>query len=203
MHTYLHLFLRGDTVEAAAAGIALHVYDTEAVARVLADALECGECALVDLWLKGLGLGTQCFFLLACLAYDLVEFATFFGEDVFEVGHALVCGVDVGPAVLDGARVVVDVFLGELDLKRLELHLFVEQVIFAVVAHVVHLLVVACDESLARVYLLFLGGYGACQLVNLVREVVDTCVEAGDLVFEVLYFEGKFAAYCLDAVDLR
>ena len=203
VHTDFHLLLRGDAVEAAAAGIALHVYDAEAVAGVFADALEGCEGTLVDFGLKCLGLGAQCFFLLACLAHDFIELALLLGEDVLEVGDALVGRGDVGAAVFDGAGVVGDMLLGKLDFERLEFDLFVEQIVFAVVAHVVHLLVISGDEALARVDFLFLGGDGAGEFVDFVREVVNTGMEAGDLVFKVLYFEGKLAANGLDAVDFR
>ena len=58
VHLDFELLLRGDAVEAAAAGVALDVDNTQAVAGIFADALEGIERIGVDFRLELLGLLT-------------------------------------------------------------------------------------------------------------------------------------------------
>ena len=48
VHLDFHLLLWRDAVETSAAGITLDIYYAKAVAGIVADTLECFECALVD-----------------------------------------------------------------------------------------------------------------------------------------------------------
>ncbi len=202
-HLYLGLFLRRNAVEASAAGAALDIDDAETVAGVLADAFESCQCARVDLGLEFFGLGAKEFFVLTGLADDLVELGLLLAENVLAVGEGFFGGGDFCSLGVDQTGVLVEVFLAELDFERLILDLFAEQVEFAVVAHVVELFAVFGDLCLRFVDLLFLGSGFLFQIGDFAAVVLDSGVEAFDIVFEVAHFEGKLAADCLDAVDLR
>ena len=93
--------------------------------------------------------------------------------------------------------------LGEFDFERLELYLLVQQVILAVVAHVVDLLVVAGDKALAVGDFLALGHESLVEALDFGGIVVDTCIEAGNLVLEILHLKGQLATDGLYAVDFR
>ena len=106
------------------------------------------------------------------------------------VGQALACSGDVGVLVFDLAREFVDVLVGQLDFEILEVYLLGQQVKFAVVAHVVDLILIAGDKCFAVFYLGFFGAKVALEFGNLGSVIVDAGVEACDTVFEVLDFEG-------------
>ena len=122
VHLDFELLLRGDAVEAAAAGVALDVDNTQTVAGIFADALEGIERIGVDFRLELLGLLTEALLVLTGFGNNLLEFGTLFGEHVLGVLNALFGSLDFRRLVLDLARIVVDVFLAKLDFEGLELH---------------------------------------------------------------------------------
>lgn len=86
MHLDLHLLLRGNAVEAAAACVTLDVDNAETIACVLADALECCECAGIDLRLDCFCFLAQLVLILAGFRNDLFEFGTLFLKNMLTVG---------------------------------------------------------------------------------------------------------------------
>ena len=74
VHLDVELSLWRNLVEAATTGVALHIHDTQSVAGTLANALEAGQQARLDLSLKLTGLGFQVFLLLAGLLHDFLQF---------------------------------------------------------------------------------------------------------------------------------
>lgn len=76
MHLDFELLLRGDAVEAAAAGVALDVNHTQTVAGIFADALEGIERIGVDFRLEFLGLLTEALLVLTGFGNNLLEFGT-------------------------------------------------------------------------------------------------------------------------------
>lgn len=107
VHLDFHLLLGRDAVEAAAAGVALDVDDAEAVAGVLADALEGGEGAwVVDAGFEVFGIGAEHFLVFLGLGDDFFELLTLVGKDVVAVNEALLgCG-DVGCLGVDLAAIL-------------------------------------------------------------------------------------------------
>jgi hypothetical protein len=190
VHFDFHLFLRRDAVEAATTGVTLDVNDAEAVASVFADAFESGECTLVDVWFESFCFFAEAFFFLTSFANDFVEFRFFLIEDVSAVGEFLFGVVNIGVFVVDSTMVLVDVFIGELNLEGLEIDLFFNEVVFAIVFDVVDLLVVSRDKFLARVNFLFFTGKSLLQIFDFAVKVFDASLKTGDVVFEVFYFEG-------------
>lgn len=182
VHLDLHLFLRRNAVEAASAGVTLDIDYAETVAGVLAYALECGECAGVDLWLKFFGVLAQTLFVLTCLVDDFVELGALLVEDVVAVDQSLLGRCYFGGLVVGGAGIFGYMLFGQLDLKRLELDFFRQNVVFAVVAHIVELLFVTVDFGFGVGYLLFFSKSGAAQLLDLATIVVDAGVETFDIV---------------------
>jgi len=83
-----NLFLRWNTVEAAAAGVAVYNHYAEAVVGFVADALECCESAFVDFRLKLFGFAEKCLLFRAGFAYELVEVGFLLFEQVGLVGDA-------------------------------------------------------------------------------------------------------------------
>ena len=148
VHLDFELLLRGDTVEAAAAGVALDVNNTQTVAGIFADALEGIERIGVDFRLELLGLLTEALLVLTGFGNNLLELGTLFGEHVLGVLNALFGSLDFSRFVLDLARIVVDVFLAKLDFEGLELYFLGEKVELAVIAHVVELLLIGSDFAL-------------------------------------------------------
>ncbi len=145
VHLYFHLFLRGDTVEASAAGVALDIYDAETVARIFADALECREGAGVDHRLESLGLFAQALFVLLGLRYDFFEFGALLCQNMFLIFQALFGSGDFGGFCFYHAGVFVDVLFRKLDFESLEFDFLGEKVEFAVVSDVVDLRFVLVD----------------------------------------------------------
>ena len=104
MHANLHLLLRWDTVEATAACVALYIYNAEAVASILAYALECSkESLVVDASLHCFCLVAEVVFLLACLVDDFVELCLFLIVEVLEVSELSLGLLDVVLFVFDRA----------------------------------------------------------------------------------------------------
>ena len=203
MHLDLHLLLGRDAVEATTAGVTLNVDHAEAVAGVLADALEGGEGAgIVDAGLEVLGVGAEDLFILLGLGDDLLELLALVGEDVVAVGEVLLGRCDLGGLGVDLTGVLADAFFGELDLEGLVLDLFREEVKLAVVPYVVELGLVGCDLLLGYLDLVLLLGREGAEFLDLVVVLLDAGVESGDNVFEVTYFLGELTADGADAVDL-
>ena len=152
----LHLFLRWNTVEATAAGIALDIDEAQTVTGILADALECRKYTLViDMLLDLLGLFAQTLLILTCLAYDLLKLRALFLKHMLTVGKCLECCGDLGVCRIGHAGIFVDVLFRQLDLQCLEFHLLAQQIKLAVVAHIVKLCAVSLDLMLRIVDLFF------------------------------------------------
>lgn len=104
------LFLRGNTVEATAAGVTVDNNDAEAVVHFVADALECREGALVDCRLEGFGASEKVLFFGACLADEVVEVGLLLFEELALVVNRGLDVFDFGVEVINLALVVTDIF---------------------------------------------------------------------------------------------
>ena len=78
--TDIELTLSGDFVVATAAGVAVNGYNSQAIACVLADALESSEQTLIDAELEFVGAEDKRLGLLFRLQEDVVEFCAFHCE---------------------------------------------------------------------------------------------------------------------------
>ena len=115
MHLDFHLFLRGDTVEATAAGITLDINDSKAVACVLADSLEGCEGAGIHFGFQSLSLFAQTLLVLLGLAYNLLEFLTLLGKDMLLVLEVLLCSGNLGLLRFNLTGKLVDVLFGKVN----------------------------------------------------------------------------------------
>ncbi len=109
VHLDFHLLLWRNAVEAPAAGITLDIYYAKAVAGVVADTLECFECALVDSGLDFLCAHAEALFVLTGLGYDFIKLGLFLLEDMLAVGEFLLGSGDIGVARVDGTGEFVEV----------------------------------------------------------------------------------------------
>ncbi len=89
MHLDFHLLLRRDAIEATTAGVALDVDDSETVACVLANSLECGQCAGVYFRFKSFRLFAKTLFILLCFRDDFFKFVFLLSENVLLIRKVL------------------------------------------------------------------------------------------------------------------
>ena len=120
VHLDLHLFLGRYAVEAAAACVALDIYDAEAVAGVFAYAFESCEGAGVYLRLKGFGLFAKTLFILLGLADDLLKFGALLAEYVLLIFELFLGSGDFSGFGVDYACIFVDMLFAEFDFEGLE-----------------------------------------------------------------------------------
>lgn len=115
--------------------------------------------------------------------------------------NALFGSLDFSRLVLDLARIVVDVFLAKLDFEGLELHFLGEKVELTVITHVVELLLIGSDFALRISDFLALLHEFVVEGGDFGLVVFDTGVQAGQIVFKILHFEGQLTTDGFDAVD--
>ena len=98
---------------------------------------------------------------------------------------------------------LANLLVAEFYFKRLILDLLCERIKFTVVLHIVELFLIAvnaclCLDNLATFHL------NGCLEVGYFRlNLLDTGVQTGNLIFQVLYFEGQFTAQRTFLVDGR
>ena len=187
--------------EAAAAGIAVDGDDGKAVTGLLADAFVGGEVMFVDEFFLFGGFVAEADFVFFGFLDNAVEFAFFgveFGLAFFD--KEMGC-VDVLFEFLDFAVGVAVATFAELDFEVLIFDFLVDGFEFAVVAHVVLLFLVLLDHGLVVGDFAVALSDGGVLFSDVLFEVVDTSLEAGDFVLEVLDGLGEFATDDLDFVD--
>ena len=189
--------------EAAAAGIAVDGDDGKAVAGLLADAFVGGEVMFVDEFFLFGGFVAEADFVFFGFLDNAVEFAFFgveFGLAFFDKEMG---GVDVLFEFLDFAVGVAVATFAELDFEVLIFDFLVDGFEFAVVAHVVLLFLVFLDHGLVvfDFGVAFLDG--VLLFVDVGPEVVDTCLESCNLVFQVLNGLWQFTADDFNLIDFR
>ena len=102
---------------------------------------------------------------------------------------------------LDGFAEFRDVFFAKFDFEFLVFDFLGKEVELAVVAHVVDFHLVVLDDGLGVVDFFVFENEVLLEFLDFSREVFDTVLQTGHLVFEVLHLEGEFATDCLDTVD--
>ncbi len=194
VHLDLHLALRRDAVEAAATGITLDIYDAETIAGILADTLEGVEGALVDLGFECKCLGAELLLVLLGLAHDLFKFVTLLVKDMIAVDKLGFRSFDLSCLVLYRTGIFIDVLLCKLYLEGLIFNLLGEKIILAVVSHIVYLLAIDLDLLLSFLYMVLLGSRLAAQLFDIGAILLDSGVEAFNLILKVTDFKGELTA---------
>ena len=201
MEGNVKLALGRDFAEAAAAGVTFNLDDGQAVVSVLADTLEGGQQALVDVGLDGFGLFEKFGFLFLGIGHDDIQFSFLVGENLFEL-------VQFGFGFRDlvfsfcNFSLKFGFFLVCVENDELLIADFLVQgFVFAVVADVVLLFLIFFDGGVS---LLFLGGLVGDFLpedVDFLGEIGDTGAFALAFVLLVADFLGKFTADDADIVD--
>ena len=203
MHLDVQLTLGRNLVEAAATGITLHIDDTQTVAGILADALERGEQARLNLGLIFLSFLLQLILLSAGLLDNLIELALLQVQvTLLLIQHSL-GSLQFFLLLSDAALGLADFLVTELNLQRLILNLLRQCVVLTVVAHVVQLLLVAGHDVLGLNNLALLLRDGTFELVNLALDALHASVHTFNLSLEVLYLQGQFTTQSLFLVDGR
>ena len=119
------------------------------------------------------------------------------------VVYVLSGAVELFGAVGNLCRRFAYLLVAQFNLERLELNLLAQHIVFAVVAHLVDLSLVAFEAGFGGGYLALLLNDGGLQLVDVGLYLVQSCGQTCYLVFQVLYFERQFAAQCSLLVDGR
>lgn len=205
VHLDFHLALGRDVAEAATAGVAVDGDYGQAVAGGAADALVASQVALVgafEVLFLLFALGQQALLVFLGLGDDGGELLTF-GDKVFlAVFTEQLGGFDVLLEFLDMGGAFFVFALAELYFEFLEFYLFVQRLKFAVVAHVVLLLLVFLDLLLVLGYFGITGFVGGLGVFDFGGEVVDAGAQTSYLVFQVLHGLRQFATDDLDFVNL-
>ena len=169
----------------------------------MADTLISCQQAVVDLRSSSLGLGCQRLHLLGGFLVDTFQLFLFglqinlaLGQHFLSILNRLLFQFDVDPGLLNA-------LLAQFDFELLILDLFGQGIEFPVVADVILLSFVFGNQRFGLIdsILVLLGGF--VQLIHFGRNVGNTCIEAGDLVFQVLNLQRKLAFQFVDLVDLR
>ena len=159
--------------------------------------------ALVDLGLGDVRLLAEFGDLRSRLLLDALQLALFHlqigfpvGDDPFGLFQQRLLGLDSG-------RVLFETLFGQFDFELLILDLLGNGVELAVVAHVVLLLLIVADEDFGLVHLALTLFRQGVQLLDLAVDMLDTGVQTGQLIFQILYLQRKLAFDFVDFVDLR
>ena len=123
----IELTLRGDTVEATAAGITLHDNDSQTVAGVFADTFERCQGAGVDDSLKFFDLTTDDLLFLLGLGYDFLKLVFLLLQNVGVVVEFIGSSADILGFLLNFSLSLADMLLGEFDFEILILFLFLKE----------------------------------------------------------------------------
>lgn len=196
------LLLRWYTVEAASTGVAVDNHNAEAVVHFVADALESGECTLVDSGLEGFGSAEKVFFFGTCLAYEVVESSFLFFKELGLVVNRRFDRFDFGVEIVNLALVVSDIFFAELNFERFVFYFLGEIIEFVIVAHIVELLFVAVDKELFVFDFVDFIKAAGLAVVDFALETLNARNEAFDGVGEVLHFLGELAADSADTTNV-
>ena len=201
--TDIELTLSGDLVVATAAGIAIYGYYCQAVASVLADALEGGKQTIIDTEFELVGTEDERLSLLFGLQEDIVEFCTFlieFDGFLFDLGDSarFVCC-----AGLEKGGELFDFLLSELNGELLKLNLLGEVVVFAVVANVLLLVAIAEDSLLGVLHLYAAFAQVRLAALDIVFDIAEAGLEAFYDVGHVFYFLRKLTLEHTQFVDFR
>ena len=145
----------------------------------------------------------ELFFLRLRFRHNFVELRALQIEVLLTDVERFVAAVQVALLEFDETFGLANLLFQQFDLQALEFDLLREVIVFAVVAHIVELLLVARHH--------FLGGADVFVLASDVRldrldfffVLLETVGQSFDLVFQILHFERKFAAQGLDLVDFR
>ena len=203
MHLDVQLALWRNLVEAATAGITLHIDNAETIAGTFADALEAGQQTRLDAGLQFFGFLLEIFLGLTRFLHDGVELVALRLKVLLALGERSLC---VGEVVLTLLYLLVgflDLLVAEFDLQCLELDLLGQRVVLTIVLYLVELSLVAVYAGLVLLNLIALLCNGSAEVFDLSIDVFHTCVETGDLILEVSHFERKFATQCPLLIDGR
>ena len=180
----------------------MHVDNAETVARTLANALEGGEQTRFDVGFECLGFFAQLLFFRFGLRNDFVEFRTFQLEILLAYTQRLIAAVEIALLEFDEAFCFADFLFQQFDFQPLEFDFLRQVIVFAVVAHVVELLLIARHHFLRCGNVLVFVSDVRFDCVDLLFVLLQTVGQSLDLVFQILHFERKFAAQSLDFVNL-
>ena len=203
MHLDVQLSLWRYFVEASAAGIALHVNDAEAVACVLAYALERSQESGLNLCFELCNLFLQFLFLGASLFHNLVQLAFLHLKVVLALLYGCLVLVQLVGLLLYACLSLANLLVAQLYLECLELDFLAQCVVFTVVLYVVELCLVSVNAGLCLVYFCFFLAYGFSELVYFMLNLFDAYGQALNLVLKVLNFQGQFTPQRLFLVYSR
>ena len=195
--------MRRYLVEAAPAGIALHVHHGQTVTGVLADALESGEQTFFDVAFYLLGLAAQPLFLLLRFGHDFIQFAFLLLQIQFTFGQARGGFCFFRRLAFLGNLGFANALLAQFDFQFLVFYLLGQVVVFAIVTHVFLLFFVFGYLGLGFLYFVLLVRDGCVDVLYFGIDDFQPGVQPHDFVFQVLHFERKLAAQRLDFIYLR
>lgn len=197
----VHLALRRDLVEAAAAGIALDGYHGQAVGGIAADTAISGDETVFDFSCSLFGIIGQFFLVFFGFGHDVGEIVLFVLEVFVTLGQCLSGFFDEGLFGLDSRFIFLDTLFGELYIEGLVFDLLVDGIEFAVITHIALLGFVFFYERQGILNGVFLVVDGILEAGHLFVKVVNAGLEPGQLIFQVLHLEGKLTAHNADLVD--
>ena len=203
MHLDVELALGRNLVEATTTCVALHIDDAEAITSALANALEATQQTWVDFRLQLFGLSLQLLFLVLRLLHDLVELALLLVESHLAVLDDLLVHLHVALLLLHLDHGFANLLVAKFDFQRLILDFLGQRVVFAVVLHLVQLVLIAVYACLSLVDLGLLLENGGLEILDVGLDFLNTNGQSGNLVFQVLHLERQFATQGLLVVDSR
>ena len=189
MHLDVELSLWRNLVEAATASVALYIHNAQAVACVLAYALEARQQTRVYLCLKLLSLSLKHLLLLAGLQHNLVQLVLLLLKSLLTVGHKVVGACKLAFLVLHLYVCLANLLVAKLYLKALKLNLLSQGVVLAVVAHLVELFLIAFHALLGLLYLALLLHDSLLKVCDIVLDILDTRLQSGYLILKVLHLK--------------
>lgn len=153
VHLDIELTLGRNLVEATAASITLHIDNAQAVAGILADALETGKKTRLNLCFQIAGLHLQHFLFLTGFLHDFIKFGLLLAECLGAVFNEFFALGEFLFLLLYLNECLTDFLVAELYFKILELYFLGQGVILTIVLHIVelplYLSTLACASSIS------------------------------------------------------
>ena len=203
MHLDVQLPLGRYLVETATTGITLNYRNAQTVAGILAYALETAQQSRLNLGLQVASLGLQFLLLVPCLLHDFLQFATLFCQRLVSVFYQFT-GMGQFPVLL---VYLDDSFLNflvtQLHFQCLKLYLLAQRVVFAVVLHLIQLLLIALDAGLSLYNLALFPCHRALEIPDFTLYFFHARVQSLQFVCQVLYFEGQLSSQRTFLVNRR
>ena len=168
----------------------------------MTDPLVSLQQPLVDLGLRFSRLSRKFRHLRGRFRFDALQFGLLGFEVLSALRHQGLGLLDLRLFDLDSGSILFQTLFGQLDFQLLILDLLGNGIELAVVPDVVLLLLVIADEYLGLIHLALTLLGESIELLDFGIDILDTRLQTGQFVVEILHLERQLTLHLVDRIDL-